>query len=87
MRLTTLYLRRMHREKHSSLQGATGWGWGLPLVWQGWLVLAVCLGLIGGIVAAFARRNGAIRFGVLVAFASALLTPRTGTRVPNWRGR
>jgi hypothetical protein len=25
-----------------------GWGWGLPQTWQGWLVLAVFFGLLGG---------------------------------------
>ncbi|MBV9362054.1 MAG: hypothetical protein JO292_11760 [Betaproteobacteria bacterium] len=24
-----------------------GWGWGLPLTWQGWVVLAVFLGFLG----------------------------------------
>ena len=29
-----------------------GWGWGLPLVWQGWVVYAAFLAtLIGGVVA------------------------------------
>lgn len=23
-----------------------GWGWGLPIAWQGWLVLAAFLGLV-----------------------------------------
>jgi len=23
-----------------------GWGWGLPLTWQGWMVLALYIGLI-----------------------------------------
>src|SRR5689334_6531628 len=25
-----------------------GWGWGLPCAWQGWVVLAVWLALLGG---------------------------------------
>ena len=46
----------------------------MPLVWQGWLVLAVYLALVGAIVAAYPPRTGAIRFAVLVALATALLT-------------
>ncbi|HEV2539907.1 MAG TPA: hypothetical protein VGU03_09395 [Frateuria sp.] len=27
-----------------------GWGWGLPITWQGWLVLLVCLGIVAAAV-------------------------------------
>ena len=47
-----------------------GWGWGLPCCWQGWLVLAIYLGLVIG--SAFWLREN-IRLYVAVALLSSLL--------------
>lgn len=48
-----------------------GWGWGLPIAWQGWLALAVLLGLI--VVDAFfvLPCYGLLMFYVLAVFLVA----------------
>ena len=51
-----------------------GWGWGLPITWQGWVVLATYLVCIAAIVVAFPPATGAVRFVLLVAISSVVLT-------------
>ena len=64
-----------------------GWGWGLPMAWQGWVVLALFIGLLlaGAVVLLPARRHGA--FAAYMAALSALLFAvcwRKG-EPPRWR--
>ena len=64
-----------------------GWGWGLPLTWQGWCVLILYL---GGILAASIFLSPAIypsRFGAIVALltvAMVVVCWKTG-EPPGWR--
>ena len=46
-----------------------GWGWGLPTVWQGWVVFVIYFALILAGAVAVLPTYGAPRF---VAYASAL---------------
>jgi len=49
-----------------------GWGWGLPLAWQGWIVVACYAGLlIGGAVLLLPAYPGLYLVGMFVS--SALL--------------
>ncbi len=57
-----------------------GWGWGLPLVWQGWLVYAVFLSaLIGGVI-------GLAPLGQLAVAAWGCLTAVLFAAVVAWKG-
>ena len=47
-----------------------GWGWGLPLTWQGWVVLASFLGLVVTGVFVFPPERELISFVVYVAVLS-----------------
>jgi hypothetical protein len=65
-----------------------GWGWGLPIAWQGWLVLGVFLALV--LVAAFfvLPWYGHLMFYVLFGFLVAcffLVCWYTGEPL-RWRG-
>ncbi len=64
-----------------------GWGWGLPLRWQGWVVLAAFIFLFGAGFLIFPP-NGKLAFLLAyVAFISALLIAICwikGER-PRWR--
>lgn len=64
-----------------------GWGWGLPTVWQGWVVLAVFFGLllIGAVV--LLPRHGQAAF---VAYSALLAVGLIGVcwlkgERPSWR--
>jgi hypothetical protein len=46
-----------------------GWGWGLPVAWQGWLILAVFLALLLAGAGAILLQFGG---GIFVAYALAL---------------
>ncbi len=50
-----------------------GFGWGLPLRWQGWVVLAVYLATLIGCAARFPPADAPLAFGFCVAVATALL--------------
>jgi len=51
-----------------------GWGWGLPLRWQGWVTLFLYFAAIAFIAVAYPPSTGNLRFVVLVASISVLLT-------------
>lgn len=64
-----------------------GWGWGLPITWQGWLVLAFFIGLV--LFGAFyvLPHYGLLMFYGLVGFLTAclgLVCWHTG-EPPRWR--
>ncbi len=50
-----------------------GWGWGVPVAWQGWAVLAIFTGLMvaGGLM--LLPGYGPVVFGVYTAVLSILL--------------
>jgi hypothetical protein len=66
-----------------------GWGWGPPVTWQGWIVLATyaaCIGA-GALIISPARQPGV--FVAYVAFLSVLLTAVCWAKgePPRWRWR
>jgi hypothetical protein len=50
-----------------------GWGWGAPVKWQGWFVLAVWLGFVLAAGVYFRPRLHRVAFFTSVAVATALL--------------
>jgi Na+/glutamate symporter len=52
-----------------------GWGWGLPVAWQGWLSLAVFFALLLGGAWAILPQYGN---GVFLAYAVALVVALLG---------
>ena len=66
-----------------------GWGWGLPTVWQGWLVLACFFGsLLAGAFALLPRYGQA----AFIAYAVGLVLLLVGVcwvtgEPPGWRRR
>lgn len=64
-----------------------GWGWGLPTMWQGWLVLAAyfCMVLVGAIIVLPGR--GPLAFVVYVSALSLLLVAICWIKgePPRWR--
>lgn len=50
-----------------------GWGWGLPVRWQGWVVFAVYLASIVGASIYFAPREGPAFSLVLAILTTALI--------------
>ena len=66
---------------------AYGWGWGLPVRWQGWIVLAVFLSLIVvGSLTLLPRYGALVFYGYTIVLVTALLVVcwRTG-EPPRWR--
>ncbi len=66
-----------------------GWGWGLPIAWQGWAVLAVYFLLLVGGGAMLVPRVGTEMFAVYAMCLSAVLLAVCwvkGER-PRWRWR
>ncbi len=64
-----------------------GWGWGLPITWQGWLVLAAFFALVVAGFFLFPPHNAPEAFLAYVAVLSAALFGvcwRTG-EPPRWR--
>ncbi len=64
-----------------------GWGWGLPLTWQGWLVMAVFVVLLLGGAVTLLPSHGAGIFVAYTALLSVLLIAvcwLKGER-PTWR--
>jgi hypothetical protein len=58
-----------------------GWGWGLPVRWQGWVVLLLYFTLIYIGIRYFRPRDNVAGFLVSLAFASLLLVA-----VVAWKG-
>lgn len=50
-----------------------GWGWGLPACWQGWVIYAVYVLLLGLIVFFFRADHHPVAFVSLVAILSLVL--------------
>jgi hypothetical protein len=64
-----------------------GWGWGLPLVWQGWVVLAayVALMVVTGVVFP-PHRVPAVFFASVTALSALLVAVCWWTgEPPRWR--
>jgi hypothetical protein len=62
-----------------------GWGWGFPCCWQGWAVLAVFFGLLGGGV--FLARLSItlyVVYSVVLGLAFFLIVFIKGEK-PRWR--
>ena len=51
-----------------------GWGWGLPLAWQGWIVLAIFVALVIAGVVLFPPHQSPVAFIIYVVALSVLLT-------------
>jgi hypothetical protein len=64
-----------------------GWGWGLPVRWQGWVVLAVYLGLVLAGVRAFKPLPDPVPFITYISLLSLLLTLICWAKgePPRWR--
>jgi hypothetical protein len=63
-----------------------GWGWGMPVAWQGWAVLTVWIGLVAAGASFLAGRNW-VGFAIFMALMVALLIGicyATG-EPPRWR--
>jgi hypothetical protein len=63
-----------------------GWGWGLPVAWQGWVVLLVWMAMVIGIAPILAGRHRIV-FGIFTAAMVAALLGicyLKGER-PRWR--
>ena len=66
-----------------------GWGWGLPVCWQGWLVFLGYLALIfGGLRYFTAERvatSGALIYCAVVTIAFIVIVVVKGERPAGWR--
>lgn len=64
-----------------------GWGWGLPTRWQGWLVLAIFVLLVGVLVRVFPPQATLAPFivGVLVLIAAFMAICYVKGEPPKWR--
>jgi len=65
-----------------------GWGWGLPVRWQGWLVIAAYLALLFAGVYYFRPRPAVPGFALYVALLTAALiviVALKGERPLRWR--
>jgi hypothetical protein len=63
-----------------------GWGWGLPLCWQGWVVLIVWLAILIGAAARLMPGHpiALLVFAVLMAALLTFICYLTG-EPPRWR--
>jgi len=50
-----------------------GWGWGLPLRWQGWVTLLVYFAAIAFVVVEYPPATGKVRFVALVTLSTLVL--------------
>ena len=50
-----------------------GWGWGLPITWQGWFVMAIFFALLVAGLFLFPPLSAVVGFLVYVAVLSGLL--------------
>lgn len=65
-----------------------GWGWGLPVKWQGWLVLAAYFVLLFGGIAWFTARKSVLALPVYAAVVTTILVVIVyikGERPAKWR--
>lgn len=64
-----------------------GWGWGAPLCWQGWVVVALYAAALVAIVVRWRPEREPIAFLVLTAVASLLLVGICWLKgePPRWR--
>jgi hypothetical protein len=64
-----------------------GWGWGLPLTWQGWLTLAIFVGLVWVGVLIFPPRRALASYVLYLAVLSVLLVAVCWLKgePPRWR--
>ena len=65
-----------------------GWGWGLPVRWQGWVVFALYLGLLyGGIQYFRPQRNmaGLLAYLAILTIALIPIIVAKGERPAGWR--
>jgi hypothetical protein len=64
-----------------------GWGWGLPMVWQGWVVYAVFLVLCAVVVVAFPPASRPELFAGCIIFLALLLVGVCWLKgePPKWR--
>lgn len=61
-----------------------GWGWGLPATWQGWLVVAVWIGLIFAAVQ-FAPDRMKLPVILILTIALIIVVAFKGERPVKWR--
>ena len=64
-----------------------GWGWGLPVTWQGWTVVAVYAAVVAAAVVLLHRKQKKVAFTAVVVAATAVLVAIcyvTG-EPPGWR--
>ncbi|WP_042263873.1 hypothetical protein [Paraburkholderia heleia] len=64
-----------------------GWGWGLPLAWQGWVVLAVYVLSIFPVAVFFGPHRHPFAFAALVILATLALSVVCWLKgePPRWR--
>ena len=65
-----------------------GWGWGLPVRWQGWLVLLVYFGMLFGGIAYFRARHdvrGLLAFLIGLTVILIGIIAAKGERPLKWR--
>jgi len=64
-----------------------GWGWGLPLTWQGWLTLAIFLGFVIGGLWYFPPKRAPVTCAFYLAAVSILLVTMCWLKgePPRWR--
>ncbi len=64
-----------------------GWGWGLPITWQGWLVLVTFIALVAGGVLLFPPRTALAAYLAYVAALSVafIVVAWMKGEPPRWR--
>jgi hypothetical protein len=65
-----------------------GWGWGIPVRWEGWAVLLLYIAIIGMAGNYFRSRDDVASFLITVALATAILLAVAawkGERPVKWR--
>jgi len=63
-----------------------GYGAGLPISWQGWVVIAVYVGIVG-LASRFLPSRPAVILGVLVPVTAVLIAITARTTRGGWRWR
>jgi len=64
-----------------------GWGWGLPITWEGWLTLSIFFGLLAVVFLIFPPRAARGAFLIYVMGLSVLLVAVVWFKgePPHWR--
>jgi hypothetical protein len=78
----------MHDEKRYWFPAKSfGWGWGLPIAWQGWLVLAAFIVFVGLGALFLKPATHAVGFGIYVLILALLLVAVCWAKgePPRWR--